>query len=64
MFERTREEYSGKILVCKVPPKIDLASVDSKISCFNDRLIIGLSSGTSSSDLIIVQTIDTEIRFF
>ena len=38
--------------------------MDSKISRFNDLLSIGLSSGTSSSDLTIVATIDREIKFF
>ena len=63
-IEKIRKEYSGKIFVRKAPPRIDLASVDSKISRFNDLLSIGLSSGTSSSDLIVVETTEREIRFF
>ena len=55
--------FNGKIFVCCVPRRIDLLSMDSKISCFNDLLSIGLTSGTSSSDLTVVETIDREIRF-
>ena len=30
------ENFSGEIFICKVPPRIDLYNVDSKINRFND----------------------------
>ena len=43
-------------------PRLDFAFVDSKISRFND--LISLSLGNTDSNLVIIETIDREMKFF
>ena len=59
---KIREVFAGKLFICKIPPRLDLAFVDSKVSRFND--VISLSLGNTDPNLVIIETIDREIKFF
>ena len=59
---KIRTVFGGKLFVCKIPPRLDFAFVDSKISRFNE--LIGLSFGNTDSNLVIIETIDREMKFF
>ena len=59
---KIRTVFAGKLFVCKIPPRLDFAFVDSKISRFND--LISLSLCNTDSNLVIIETIDRETKFF
>ena len=56
------ENFSGKVFICKVPPRIDLYNVDSKINLFND--LLSISELTKHKNVILVETIGREVRYF
>ena len=54
--------FAVKLFVCKIPPRLDFVFVHSKISRLND--LISLSFGNTDPNLVIIETIDREIKFF
>ena len=56
------ENFSGKVFICKVPPRIDLYNVDSKINRFND--LLSISELFTHKNVILVETIGREVRYF
>ena len=56
------ENFSGKVFICKVPPRIDLYNVDSKINRFND--LLSISELSKHKNIILVETIGREVRYF
>ena len=56
------ENFSGKVFICKVPPRIDLYNVDSKINRFND--LLSISELSNHKSVILVETIGREVRYF
>ena len=59
---KIRTVFAGKLFVCKIPPRLDFAFVDPKISRFND--LISLSLCNTDSNVVIIETIDREMKFF
>ena len=59
---KIRTVFAGRLFVCKIPPRLDFAFVDSRISRFND--LISLSLGNTDPNLVIIETIDREMKFF
>ena len=56
------KNFSGKVFICKVPPRIDLYNVDSKINRFND--LLSISELSNHKSVILVETIGREVRYF
>ena len=53
-IDKIRTVYDGKLFICKIPPRLDLAFVDSKIARYNDLLSLGLKL----SNVLLIETID------
>ena len=51
---------SGELFICKIPSKLDLAFVDSKIAHYNDLLSLDLKL----SNVLLIETINRELKFF
>ena len=60
--EDLTENFSGKVFICQVPPRIDLYNVDSKINRFND--LLSISELSKHKNVILVETIGREVRYF
>ena len=56
------EHFSGKVFICKVPPRVDLYNVDSKINCLND--LLSINELTKHKNVILVETIGREVGYF
>ena len=56
------ENFSGKVCICKVPPKVDLCNVDLKINRFSD--LLSISELTKHKNVILVEIIGREVRYF
>ena len=59
-IDKIRTVYDGKLFLCKIPPRLDLAFVDSKIARYNDLLSLDLKL----SNVLLIETIDRELKFF
>ena len=59
--KKLNEDFSGKVFICKVPPRIDLY-VDSKINRFSD--LLSRSELTKHKNVIFVETIGRDVSYF
>ena len=59
-IDKIRTVYDSKLFICKIPPRLDLAFVDSKIARYNDLISLGLKL----SNVLLIETIDRELKFF
>ena len=59
-IDKIRTVYDGKLFICKIPSRLELAFVDSKIARCKDILSLGLYL----SNVLLIKTIDRELKFF
>ena len=59
-IDKMRTVYDGKLFICKIPPRFDLAFMDSKIVHYNNLLSLGLKL----SKVLLIKTINRELKFF